>query len=73
VIAATSNLYGKFERVPWLKHRRRLSLLKFINDLAGSITRLKRVVSSLASDTPETIALVKVLVRYCCYDKRKNV
>ena len=72
VIAAASNLYRKFERALWLKHRRRLSLLKFINYLAGSITRLKRVVSSLANEPPETIALEKALIRYCCYDKRKK-
>lgn len=72
VIAAASNLYHKFERVLWLKHRRRLSLLKFIKYLAGSITRLKRVVSSLTGDTSETIAVEKVLAKYCCYDKRKK-
>jgi Transposase DDE domain len=72
VIAAVSNVYGKFERILWLKHQRRLSLLKFINYLAGSITRLTRVIRSLAGDPPETIAVEKVLAKYCCYDKRKK-
>ena len=50
VIATASNLYREFERILWLKHRRRLSLLKFINYLAGSITRLKRVIRPLAGE-----------------------
>ena len=31
VIAAASNLYGKFERALWLKHRRRLSPLNGVS------------------------------------------
>ena len=63
MIATASNLYRKFERVLSLKHRRRLSLLEFINYLVGSITRLKRVIRPLAGERPETIALEKVRVR----------
>lgn len=72
VIAAASHFYRKFESVLWLKHRRRLSLLKFMNYLAASMIRLKRVVGSLAGDAPGTSAFEKALARYCCYDKRKK-
>lgn len=72
VIAAASNLYRKFERALWLKHRRRLSLLKFMNYLAASMSRLKRVVSSLAGEESEASALERVLAKYCCYDSRKK-
>lgn len=72
VIAAASNLYRKFESVLWRKHRRRLSLLKFMNYLAASMNRLKRLVCTQSDDSPETCALEKALARYCCYDKRKK-
>ena len=72
VIAAASHYYRKFESVLWIKHRRRLSLLKFMKYLAASLTRLKRVVGELAGDAPATSAFVKALAKYCCYDKRKK-
>jgi len=72
VIAAASNLYRRFERVLWLRHRRRLSLLKFINYLAASMTRLKRVLGPLRDDSPQARSLENALARYCCYDKRKK-
>jgi len=72
VIAAASNLYRKFENRVWQQHRRRLSLLKFMNYLSASMARLKRVVCSEAGDATETRALEKALARYCCYDKRKK-
>ena len=71
VIAAASHCYRKFESVLWLKHRRRLSLLKFMNYLAASMIRLKHVIGSLAGDAPGTSAFEEALARYCCYDKRK--
>ena len=72
VIAAASHFYRKFESVLWLKHRRRLSLLKFMSYLAASMVRLKRVAGSQAGDAPGTRAFEKALARYCCYDKRKK-
>jgi len=72
VIAAASNLYRKFENRVWQQHRRRLSLLKFMNYLSASMARLKRVVCSEAGDATQTRALEKALARYCCYDKRKK-
>lgn len=72
MIAAASDLYRQFERALWLKHRRRLSLLKFMNYLSVSMTRLKRGVSSLAGEEPATSARERVLAKYCCYDPRKK-
>lgn len=72
VIAAASNLYRRLELVVWGKHRRRLSLLKYMNYLAAGMTRLRRVICPLPEDAPETAALLKALARYCCYDKRKK-
>lgn len=72
VIAAASHYYRKFESVLWLRHRRRLSLLKFMNYLAASMIRLKQMGGSPAGDAPEKNAFEKALARYCCYDKRKK-
>jgi hypothetical protein len=72
VIAAASNLYRRIERVLWRKHRRRLSLLKFMRYLAASLANLLRVTRSLAGGGEETAALEKALARYCCYDQRKK-
>ena len=72
VIAAAANLYRMIESVVWLKHRSRLSLLKFMKYLAASLTNLRRVTHSLVGGNQETAALERALARYCCYDKRKK-
>lgn len=72
IIAAASNLYRRFESIVTEKHKRRLSMLKFMNYLAGGIKQLMRVLNPISEDSEETKALIEALARYCCYDKRKK-
>lgn len=71
VIAAASNLFRKFESILWRKHRRRMSLLKFMDYLAAGPKQLMRVLDP-AADQAEAASLEKALAKYCCYDKRKK-
>jgi hypothetical protein len=70
IITAAARLYRPLERRLWRKHGRRLSLLKFMKYLASSPQHLQRVVESTGGNDAESEALEKVLLRYCCYDKR---
>lgn len=72
VLAAASTLYRTFERTLWRKHRRRLSLLKFIKHIAASPLNLQRIIDSAGTNTTESDKLERALVKYCCYDKRKK-
>ncbi len=72
VIAAASTLYRPLERVLWHKHRRRLSLLKFIQYLGTSPVHLWRVVRWSSGDNAKAVTIEHALARYCCYDKRKK-
>ena len=72
VIAAASTLYRPLERMLWRKHRRRLSLLKFMTYLAASPLNLQRVIDSAGANTTASDTIERALVKYCCYDKRKK-
>jgi hypothetical protein len=72
VIAAASALYRPIERALWRKHRRRLSLLKFMRYIAASPANLQRVIASAGAKATALDPLERALVKYCCYDKRKK-
>lgn len=72
VIAAASTLYRPLELMLWRKHRRRLSLLKFMTYLTASPLNLQRVLDFAGANTTTSDKLESALVKYCCYDKRKK-
>ncbi len=54
LIAAASTLYRPLESLLWRKHRRRLSLLKFMTYLAASPLNLQRVINSAGAPPHQT-------------------
>ncbi len=72
VIAAASNFYRPLERILWRKHRRRLSLLKFMKHIAASPRNLQRIIGYMLGNHTDPQSVERALVKYCCHDKRKK-
>jgi Transposase DDE domain len=72
VIAAASNLYRRLERILWGKHRKRLSLLKFMKHIAASPAKLQRIIDFVCGNHQDPLSVERALVKYCCHDKRKS-
>ena len=72
LIAAASSLYQPLERAVWKKHRKRLSLLKFMKYLGTSARQLWRVIQWSLAENSEREPIENALARYCCYDKRQK-
>jgi hypothetical protein len=72
ITACTNLVYGALERTLLQNYDRRLSLMKFMRFLSKSPARLIHVLRSLRLSDRENRTLHEILVRYCCYDKRKR-
>jgi len=72
VIAAASNFYRPLERFLWRKHRRRLSLLKFMKHIAVSPANLQRMIDFVCGNHADPPSVERALVKYCCHDQRKK-
>jgi hypothetical protein len=70
VIAAASNLYRPLERILWGKHRRRLSLLKFMKQIALSPANLQRIIDFVCGNHSDPASVERTLVKNYCHDKR---
>lgn len=72
LVAVWANtLYGPCLALVRQRHRRELSLLKFIRYLAGNPAKTE-VIFQLLSDTAKPEDACRALARYCCYDRRKR-
>jgi len=73
LIACCANiLYSTMEASLRRKNGRRLSLLKFMKYLSMDPANFVRALRSLSMGDIEARSFHEVLVRYCCYDKRKR-
>jgi hypothetical protein len=72
ITACTNLMYGPLARTLWLKHSRRLSLLKFMRFLSQNPARLISVLQARTLTDQANQALHQTLLRYCCYDLRKR-
>lgn len=72
VIAAASTIYRPLERILWLKHRRRLSLLKFMKYIAASPANLQRILDFASENHTDSTSLERSMIKYCCHDKRRK-
>lgn len=72
ITCATNILHGTLASALHHKYSRKLSLLKFIQYLSRSPANFLRALRSLSFRDAQAHSFLKVLLRYCCYDKRKR-
>ncbi len=73
VIAACANiLHGFYSRQLKERFDRQLSLLKFMKYISASPGNFLRLLLWNSATPTEQLEILKSLVKYCCYDKRKR-
>lgn len=72
IAACTLLLHGKAPLSVWREHRRRVSLLKFMRQVAARPAVFILAVHAQYGDGGERQKFEEFLAKYCCYDKRKR-
>jgi len=72
IACSTNMLLGPLQGTLWRKYRKRISLLKFMKFLSAAPANFLRALLSLSPDDTKARDFHEVLIRYCCYDKRKR-